>query len=573
MGIPIFSLRSPLALPLAIALAASLPLVTRPARAQAPDLIVTNARIYTVDQNRPVVDAMAIRDGRIVATGPSRLIGAMKGASTQVIDLEGRTVIPGMIDAHVHLVGLGQGLRTVDLRGSTSYGDVIARVVERARSTPPGQWILGRAWDQNDWADTRFPTHEQLSAAVPNHPVFLTRVDGHAALANAAAMKAAGLTAASKDPFGGQILRDARNAPTGVLIDRAMGLVAGSIPPMSAGELREAVVAATREMNRWGLTSVHDAGVGRNAIDAFEEVARAGDFSVRNYVMVANDDSTIAHYLRRGPQRGLYDGRLWIQAIKISADGALGSRGAALLEPYSDDPKTSGLSLIPPGRVKQVSLQALEKGFQVNVHAIGDRANRIVLDEFEQALRERPSADHRFRVEHAQIIHPDDIPRFAQLGVIPSMQASHQTSDMYWAGNRLGQQRLLGAYAWRSLLNSGVIIPNGSDLPVEKTNPLISFHASIARQDENNWPAGGWFPEQRMTREEALKSMTIWAAWSAFMEQEVGSLEPGKYADFVVLDQDIMQVPAELVLRTNVLSTWLGGKAVYRRGDGAAQDR
>lgn len=573
MGIPIFSLRSPLALPLAIALAASLPLVTRPARAQAPDLIVTNARIYTVDQNRPVVDAMAIRDGRIVATGPSRLIGAMKGASTQVIDLEGRTVIPGMIDAHVHLVGLGQGLRTVDLRGSTSYGEVIARVVERARSTPPGQWILGRAWDQNDWADTRFPTHEQLSAAVPNHPVFLTRVDGHAALANAAAMKAAGLTAASKDPFGGQILRDARNAPTGVLIDRAMGLVAGSIPPMSAGELREAVVAATREMNRWGLTSVHDAGVGRNAIDAFEEVARAGDFSVRNYVMVANDDSTIAHYLRRGPQRGLYDGRLWIQAIKISADGALGSRGAALLEPYSDDPKTSGLSLIPPGRVKQVSLQALEKGFQVNVHAIGDRANRIVLDEFEQALRERPSADHRFRVEHAQIIHPDDIPRFAQLGVIPSMQASHQTSDMYWAGNRLGQQRLLGAYAWRSLLNSGVIIPNGSDLPVEKTNPLISFHASIARQDENNWPAGGWFPEQRMTREEALKSMTIWAAWSAFMEQEVGSLEPGKYADFVVLDQDIMQVPAELVLRTNVLSTWLGGKAVYRRGDGAAQDR
>jgi predicted amidohydrolase YtcJ len=286
-----------------------------------------------------------------------------------------------------------------------------------------------------------------------------------------------------------------------------------------------------------------------------------------------NDDTTIAHYLRRGPQRGLYDGRLWIQAIKISADGALGSRGAALLEPYSDDPKTTGLALVPPGRVRQVSLQALEKGFQVNVHAIGDRANRTVLDEFEQALRERPVADHRFRVEHAQILHPDDISRFAQLGVIPSMQASHQTSDMYWAGNRLGQQRLLGAYAWRSLLNSGVIIPNGSDLPVEKTNPLISFHAAIARQDENNWPAGGWFPEQRMTREEALKSMTIWAAWSAFMEKEVGSLEPGKYADFVVLDQDIMQVPAELVLRTNVLSTWLGGKAVYRRDDGAARDR
>jgi predicted amidohydrolase YtcJ len=558
---------------LALSFAVSLSALAAPAMAQSPDLIVTNARIYTVDQNRPIVDAMAIRDGRIVATGPSRLIGAMRGANTQVLDLDGKTVIPGMIDAHVHLMGLGQGLRTVDLRGSASYDEVIARVAERARSTPPGQWIVGRAWDQNDWADTRFPTHEKLSAAVPNHPVFLTRVDGHAALANSAAMKAAGLTAAARDPFGGQIIRDERHNPTGVLIDRAMGLVAGTIPPLSGAEMREAAVAATRELNRWGLTSVHDAGVGRNAIDVFEEVARAGDFSVRNYVMVANDDSTIAHYLRRGPQRGLYDGRLWIQAIKISADGALGSRGAALLEPYSDDPKTTGLSLIPPGRVKQVSLRALERGFQVNVHAIGDRANRIVLDEFEQALTERPTADHRFRVEHAQIIHPNDLPRFAQLGVIPSMQASHQTSDMYWAGNRLGQQRLLGAYAWRSLLNSGVIIPNGSDLPVEKTNPLISFHASISRQDDNNWPAGGWFPEQRMTRDEALKSMTIWAAWSAFMEKEVGSLEPGKYADFVVLDQDIMQVPAELVLKTSVLSTWLSGKAVYRRGDGAAQDQ
>lgn len=539
------------------------------ASAQAPDLIVTNARIYTIDQNRPVVDAMAIRNGRIVATGPSRLIGAMKGASTQVLDLGGKTVVPGMIDAHVHLMGLGQGLRTVDLRGSTSYEEVIARVVERAKVTPPGQWILGRAWDQNDWADTRFPTHEKLSAAVPTHPVFLVRVDGHAALANAAAMKAAGLTAAAKDPFGGQILRDERSAPTGVFIDRAQGLVARAIPPASREEMRAAAVAATQEMNRWGLTSVHDAGVGREAIDVFEEVAKEGKFSVRNYVMTANDDSTIAHYLRRGPQANLYDGRLWIKAIKISADGALGSRGAALLEPYGDDPKNTGLSLVPPGRVKAVSEQALERGFQVNVHAIGDRANRTVLDEFEAALKAHPTADHRFRIEHAQIIHPDDIPRFAQLGVIPSMQASHQTSDMYWAGNRLGQQRLLGAYAWRSLLNSGVIIPNGSDLPVEKTNPLISFHSSVSRQDDNNWPAGGWFPEQRMTREEALKSMTIWAAWAAFMEREVGSLEAGKYADFVVLDQDIMRVPVELILQTRVLSTWLGGKAVYRRDEAA----
>jgi predicted amidohydrolase YtcJ len=537
-----------------------------PAQQQTADLIITNARIYTVDANRPVVDAMAIRNGRIMATGPAALIASLRGPSTQLVDLDGRTVIPGMIDAHVHLLGLGQSLRNVDLRGTTSYDEVIARVTARAREVPKGTWILGRAWDQNDWADTRFPSHDKLSAAVPDHPVFLTRVDGHAALANAAAIRAAGVTGATRDPDGGRIERDASGGPAGVFVDRAMGLVARSIPPAPKAEIREATIAAVTELNRWGLTGVHDAGVGRATIDVFEEVARDGRFTVRDYVMISSDDSTLAHYFQRGPQLGLYDGRLWIKAIKISADGALGSRGAALLEPYADDPGNNGLALVPEGRVRSVALNALKNGFQLNVHAIGDRANRTVLNEFESALRETPRVDHRFRVEHAQIIHPDDIPRFARLGVIPSMQASHQTSDMYWAGNRLGPTRLLGAYAWRSLLNSGVIIPNGSDLPVEKTDPLISFHASVSRQDDANWPTGGWFPEQRMTREEALKSMTIWAAYSAFMEKEVGSLEPGKYADFVVLDQDIMQVPAELLLRTRVLSTYLGGKAVYRRG-------
>lgn len=552
----------------ALALACTFVPAIAPARAQAPDLIITNARIYTVDQNRPVVDAMAIRAGRIVATGPSRLITAMKGSATQLVDLGGKTVIPGMIDAHVHMMGLGQSLATVDLRGTTSYDEVIARVAERARTTPPGRWITGVAWDQNDWPDTRFPTHEKLSAAVPNHPVFLQRVDGHAALLNAAAIKAAGLTPATKDPFGGHIERGANGVPTGVLVDGAMAIAEKVIPPPTHDELRGAAIAAAQELNRWGLTSVEDAGVGKESIDVFEELAKEGKLSVRNYVMVAGDSANLAYYFGRGPQSGLYDGHLWIKSIKMVADGALGSRGASLLEPYSDDAKTTGLTLVPAGAVRRVGAEALRRGFQLNVHAIGDRANRVVLDEFEAALKDVPSPDHRFRIEHAQIIHPEDIPRFAQLGVIPSMQASHQTSDMYWAGNRLGAQRLLGAYAWRSLLNSGVIIPNGSDLPVEKTNPLISFHAAISRQDDNNWPAGGWYPEQRMTRDEALKSMTMWAAWAAFMEKEVGSLEPGKYADFVVLDQDIMQIPAELVLKTNVLSTWVAGKAVYRRSSG-----
>lgn len=530
------------------------------------DLIVTNARIYTVDASRPFVEAMVVSGGRVVFTGAQRAAMTYRGSSTRVLDAQGHTVIPGMIDAHVHLLGLGTALRTVDLVGTTSYDQVVARVVARARDVPPGTWITGRGWDQNDWGDTRFPTHEALSRAVPNHLVYLTRVDGHAALVNAAAMKAANLASVAQDPSGGRIERSANGEATGVLVDRAMGLVGRVIPPATKEEQRAATVAAIRETNKWGLTGVHDAGVAKGVIDVFEELAKEGQYSLRNYVMVANDDAAIDHYLARGPQSGLYDGRLWIRAIKISADGALGSRGAALIEPYNDDPANRGLIIIPEGRVKAVALKALPKGFQVNVHAIGDRANRVVLDEMEAALREVPVPDHRFRVEHAQIVHSDDIPRFGQLGVIPSMQASHQTSDMYWAGNRLGPFRLLGAYAWRSLLNAGVIIPNGSDFPVERVNPLISFHAAVARQDANDWPEGGWFPEQRMTRDEALKSMTLWPAHAAFMEKEVGSLEPGKLADFVILDQDIMRVPNELILRTRVVATYLGGRPVYERG-------
>ena len=362
------------------------------AQAAAPDLIITNARIYTVDQNRPLATAMSVRGGRIVSVGPERLILGSKGANTQVVDLGGKTVIPGMIDAHVHLLGLGQDLRTVDLRGTTSYDEVVARVTARAKSAPPGTWILGSAWDQNDWADTRFPTHEKLTAAVPNNPVYLARVDGHAGLLNAAAMKAAGVNASMKDPFGGHIERDASGLPTGLLVDRAQDVVERVIPAATRTELREATIAAATELNRWGLTSVHDAGVGRETIDVFEEVAREGKLSLRNYVMISSDDNTLAHYFGRGPQSALYDGRLWIRSIKMVADGALGSRGAGLLEPYADDAKTAGLTLSPPGRIKQVALQALRNGFQLNVHAIGDRANRTVLNEFEAALKERMTA-------------------------------------------------------------------------------------------------------------------------------------------------------------------------------------
>jgi predicted amidohydrolase YtcJ len=480
-----------------------------------------------------------------------------------VVDLDGRTAIPGMVDAHAHLLGLGMALRTVDLTGTKSYDEVIARVAARARDVPAGTWILGRGWDQNDWSDTRFPSHEALSRAVPEHPVYLTRVDGHAALVNARAMAAANLAATATNPEGGRIERLANGAPSGVLVDRAMGLVSRAIPAASREELRAATLAAVKEANRWGLTGIHDAGVGRETIDVYEELARERRYTLRNYVMIRSDDATLDHYLKRGPQSALHDGRIWIRAIKISADGALGSRGAALLEPYSDSPEHSGLITTPRERIEQVAVRALRAGFQLNVHAIGDRANRIVLDAFEAALGAVPTADHRFRVEHAQILHYADIPRFARLDVIPSMQASHQTSDMYWAGNRLGPTRLLGAYAWRALLQTGVIIPNGSDFPVEAVNPLISFHAAVSRQDEQNWPTGGWFAEQRMTRDEALKSMTLWPAIAAFQEGDYGSLAPGNAADFVVLDQDIMTVAPERILATRVLATYLAGRPVY----------
>ena len=537
----------------------------RPAAPRPADLIVTNARIYTVDDGRPMAEAMAVRDGRVEFIGSERGALAHRGSATRILDLAGRTVIPGMVDAHAHLRGLGEALRTVDLTGTRSYDEVIARVAARAKEVPAGTWVVGRGWDQNDWADTRFPTHEALSRAVPGHPVFLERVDGHAAIVNARAMQSANLAPTATDPPGGRIERMAGGAPSGVLVDDAMGLVAQAIPALTRAEVRTAIVAAIREANRWGLTGIHDAGVSRETIDVYESLAAEGKYDLRNYVMISSEDSTINHYLRRGAQSGLHGGRLWIRSIKISADGALGSRGAALLEPYSDEPSHSGLVTTPPDRIRAIAERALRGGFQVNVHAIGDRGNRLVLDAFEDALRTFPASDHRFRVEHAQILHHADIPRFAELDVIPSMQAVHQTSDMYWAGNRLGPTRLFGAYAWRSLLATGVIIPNGSDFPVEAVNPLLSFKAAITRSDARGWPLGGWFPEQRMTRDEALKSMTIWPAHAAFQEKELGSLSPGKYADFVVLDRDIMSVAEESILGTEVVATYLGGRAVYER--------
>jgi predicted amidohydrolase YtcJ len=544
-------------------LGAAAPLASQQAPA---DLIVTNARIYTVDDSRPVVSALAVRAGRVAFAGDLRGAMALRGAQTRVVDMGGRTVIPGMVDAHGHVSGLGDALAIVDLVGSTSVEDVVARVVAKSGGKAPGQWISGRGWDQNRWGDTRFPSHDKLTAALPNNPVILTRIDGHAVFANKKAMDLAGITSATRDPEGGQIIRDAAGNPTGVFVDNAMALVRRVVPPATRDEVKRAVLAAIAEGQKWGLTGVHDAGADETVLGVYEELGRTGQLNFRMYAMISGgrtESPALDRLIARGPQSALYDGTLWIRSIKLYSDGALGSRGAALLDPYSDDAKNNGLLVSDPKFIEAIAVKALKAGFQVNTHAIGDRGNRVTLDAYEAALKQVPVADHRFRIEHAQILNYADVPRFAQLGVIPSMQASHQTSDMYWAGTRLGVHRLPGAYAWRALLNTGVVIPNGSDFPVEYVNPLISFHAAISRQDANDWPAGGWYPEQAMTREEALKSMTIWPAYAGFQEKELGSLTPGKHADFTVLDQDIMRIPASLVLKTRVVSTWVGGKPVY----------
>jgi predicted amidohydrolase YtcJ len=546
--------------PVALGLASLVVACTRKAENPA-DLIVVNARVYTADSAHWTAEAFAVDEGKIVFVGDRSGVMAYQGDSTVVRDLAGAFVYPGLVDAHAHVVNLG--LRGIDLMGTTSYDEVISKIVEKAITTPKGEWILGRGWDQNDWPEKAFPTHEKLSAAVPDHPVLLTRVDGHAVLANAMAMRLAKVTAAAKDPSGGHIERAAGGAPAGVFIDNAMGLIRGVIPPPSLQQVKEAILAAQDQMHRWGLTGVHDAGEGAVAMQAFEELGQERKLTARYYVMLSDSAALLESWFNRNPAVAAHNGTLWVRSIKAYMDGALGSRGAALLAPYSDDAKNYGLLRTTPAHVRELAERALQHGYQLAVHAIGDSANRIVLNEYEAAFKTKPGGDPRFRIEHAQIIDPADIPRFKALGVIPAMQASHQTSDMYWAGERLGEQRLVGAYAWQSLIKSGVIVPNGSDFPVEKVNPLISFHSSISRQDEKNWPEGGWHPVEIMTREQALLSMTKWPAHAAFMEADYGTLSVGKRADFTVLDKDIMTVPADQVLSTGVVATYVGGAQVY----------
>ncbi|MGH9330101.1 MAG: amidohydrolase, partial [Vicinamibacterales bacterium] len=536
--------------------------------AQAPepaDLIVHNTKIYTVNAKQPRAEAIAIRGQRIAAVGSNADILKLKGPASRVVDAGGATIVPGLHDAHGHFTNLGASLQRLNLRGTTSAEQIAGMVKAAAAKARPGEWILGRSWDQNDWPEKAFPIAAIIDRASPDNPVYLTRVDGHAGWANSKAMELAGLTKDTKDPPGGEIIRNRDGSPTGVLIDRAQGLVSGKIPDPTPDQLVEQMLLADRECRRLGLTMVHDAGTSGRNVDLFKKLIDEDQLQTRLYVMLRGSLDTLRPHFAKGPITDYKDHRLAVRAIKIGADGALGSYGAALLEPYSDRPGTRGLLTTPPEEVYQQTLEASKAGFQTCIHAIGDRGNRVAMDVFERVQKEVPGARNlRMRNEHAQILDAAEIPRFGTLNVIASMQATHATSDLPWAPTRLGPARVEeGAYVWQKLIKTGALIANGSDFPVEEANPMLGFFASITRQQPDGKPPGGWQPDQRLSREETLASFTINAAFAAHAEHDLGSLEPGKLADLVMLSKDVMTVAPREILTTRVLRTIVGGRVVY----------
>jgi len=540
-------------------------------------LVLTNGKIVTVDPDRPEAQALAVVGDRIVAVGSNREIRPYIGSRTEVIDLGGRLAIPGFIEGHGHFMSIGNSLMILDLTRARSWEEIVEIVAAAVELAAPGEWIVGRGWHQDKWdsipadAVDKVPRHHQLSAVSPANPVYLTHASGHAAFVNAKALELAGIGRNTPDPAGGTIVRDAQGEPTGLLRERAQGLVgrvmardeARRSPEEREARLRRAVELAGEELLRNGVTSIHDAGVSFATVDLYHRLAEDGELPVRIYAMVNESNDELEKNLARYFVIGAGDNRLTVRAIKRQIDGAMGSHGAWLLEPYADLPATSGLALVPPEELARTARLALQHGYQLNTHAIGDRANREVLDVYELAFRGHVAAeDPRWRIEHAQHIDPADIDRFKELGVIASMQGVHATSDGSWIEDRLGKERTQAtSYLWRTLLDRGIIVTNGTDAPVENVDPIASFHASVTRRLTDGT---AFMPEQRMTREEALKSYTINNAYAAFEEELKGSLTPGKLADIVVLSKDIMTVPDEEILAARVLYTILGGKVVYK---------
>lgn len=535
------------------------------AAGDAADLLLRHGAFYPVSSGR-VEGSLAVRGGRIAYLGPDAGAVALRGPRTREIELAGRAVLPGLIDAHSHLAELGRVLSEVDLRDAASFEEVVRRVAAAAKDVPAAAWVRGFGWDQTRWPGKQFPTHDALSAALPGQPVWLTRVDGHAALVNHRAMELLGIGPATPDPAGGRYVRDAQGRPSGVLIDNAKDEVETKLPAPSAAELERRIRRAAKVCLAVGLTTATDMGVDAATLAAYAALRQRGELPLRVALFLADDAALLATELPRGPRLDP-EARLEVRGVKLYADGALGSRGAALLEPYDDDPKNLGLVLTAEDHMAEVARRALDAGFQVAVHAIGDRGGLLALDAMESALG-GPRPDARFRLEHAQVLRLQDIERLARLGIIASMQPTHATSDMRWAEERIGRRRLEGAYAWRRVLQAGGRLALGSDFPVESPDPRLGLYAAVTRQDLAGNPPGGWRADQKLTRDEALRGFTLDAAYALFWERELGSLEVGKRADLVVFARDPMAIPERDIPQAPVDLTVVDGRIAFERGGG-----
>ena len=545
-------------------------------------LIIYGGTIYTVDSTSTQVEAVAIKNNQIIFIGNLTDVEQFKNDQTEIINLKGKTMTPGFIEGHGHFMGLGYNELNLDLMNTTSYQDIVDAVAERVKTAQPGEWIIGRGWHQSKWDSmpsglvNGFQTHHLLSEVSPDNPVYLRHASGHAGFANAKAMEIAGLQVLAKEGIknfkveGGEVIIDEFGRPTGIFNERAQTLIAKHIPKKTLETDQQAFNLAVKACQRNGITSFHDAGIPKETIALYEKMKSEGKMNTRIYAMLTGwDKDLLEDWYSKGPMIDP-DNLLTIRSVKLNCDGALGSRGAWLLEPYTDRPDHFGHETLPIEFVEETAIKGLNHGFQVCAHAIGDRANREILDRYEMAFKELPDAttNHRFRIEHAQHLHPDDIPRFAELQVIPAMQAVHMSSDRPWAIDRLGEKRIKeGAYMWQGLLQTGVPIVNGTDVPVEPINPIASFYASVSRKTLKGTPEGGYEPEQKMTRTQALRSYTLDAAYGAFEEQIKGSISVGKLADFTIFNQDIMTVEESQILDTEVVMTIFDGNIVYSKAD------
>jgi len=570
----------------------SFPLLILAACEQAPpaDLVFTGGKVVTMDAANPQAQAIAVSGDTVVAVGTDAQIQRYVGDGTQVVDLAGRTLVPGFIESHGHFMGLGSSLQQLDLMHAHTWNEIVGMVRDAVAQAQPGEWILGRGWHQEKWDEAParvvagFQTNDLLNQVAPNNPVLLTHASGHATIANAAALRAAGVTASTPSPSGGEIIKDGRGQPTGILVDAASGLVrralgqarADRTPEQVEADFREQVHLAAQDALSNGVTSFQDMGESLATIDGIKKMADEGDLPLRLYILVDQGEVTPENEQALAAHRMVdyANGHLTVRAIgEVTADGALGSRSAWMLEPYSDDPNSTGLNVTSMDRIKEISEIGLRNGFQVSVHAIGDRANRETLDVFETVFREQGVRGDtlRWRIEHSQHLNPTDIPRFSQMGIIASMQGIHACSDAPYVIPRLGEQRAQeGAYVWKTLWDDGTVVTNGTDVPVENIDPFASYHCTVTREMVGSDEV--FYPDQALTREQALQTYTTNGAYAAFEEGEKGKLAPGMMADFVVLSRDITTVPAEEILGTEALYTVVGGDIVYQKAGGSGMD-